>query len=99
MSVREAIKDTGKSQSDTMSRPGCLFFPDSDTYLLYDLPCHVHPLEEWAWPSWPFKDPLKRDFPGGRVVKNPPANAGDMGFIPAQGPNISHGTTSEALAP
>ena len=26
-----------------------------------------------------------KDFPGGPVVKNPPANAGDMGFIPGQG--------------
>ena len=26
-----------------------------------------------------------RDFPGGTVVKNPPANAGDMGSIPLLG--------------
>ena len=26
-----------------------------------------------------------RDFPGGAVVKNPPANAGDMDSSPAQG--------------
>ena len=25
------------------------------------------------------------DFPGGPVVKNPPANAGDTGLIPGQG--------------
>ena len=25
------------------------------------------------------------DFPGGAVVKNPPANAGDMGLIPGLG--------------
>ena len=25
------------------------------------------------------------DFPGGAVVKNPPANAGDMGYIPGPG--------------
>ena len=29
-----------------------------------------------------------RDFPGGAVVKNPPANAGDMGLSP--GPGRSH---------
>ena len=29
-----------------------------------------------------------RGFPGGAVVKNPPANAGDMGWIP--GPGRSH---------
>ena len=28
------------------------------------------------------------DFPGGAVIKNPPANAGDMGSIP--GPGRSH---------
>ena len=30
----------------------------------------------------------KRDFPGGAVVKNPPANAGDTGSTP--GPGRSH---------
>ena len=29
-----------------------------------------------------------RDFPGGAVVKNPPAKAGDTGLIP--GPGRSH---------
>ena len=28
---------------------------------------------------------LPRDFPGGAVVKNPPANAGDPGSIPGPG--------------
>ena len=27
----------------------------------------------------------KRDFPGGPVVQNPPANAGDTGLIPDLG--------------
>ena len=31
---------------------------------------------------------VKRDFLGGTVVKNPPANAGDMGLSP--GPGRSH---------
>ena len=31
---------------------------------------------------------LSRDFPGGTVVKNPPANAGDTGSSP--GPGRSH---------
>ena len=33
-------------------------------------------------------DPIKtqsRDFPGGAVVKNPPANAGDTGWSPGLG--------------
>ena len=35
-----------------------------------------------------FKKKKSRDFPGGTVVKNPPANAGDMGLSP--GPGRSH---------
>ena len=35
---------------------------------------------------------LFRDFPGGAVVKNLPANAGDIGSIP--GPGTSHMTRS-----
>ena len=31
---------------------------------------------------------MTRDFPGGTVGKNPPANAGDMGLSP--GPGRSH---------
>ena len=36
----------------------------------------------------PFSPTLKetgKDFPGGTVVKNPPANAGDMGSSPGLG--------------
>ena len=36
----------------------------------------------------PYKKVLFRGFPGGAVVKNPPANAGDMGLSP--GPGRSH---------
>jgi len=28
---------------------------------------------------------VARGFPGGSVVKNPPANAGDTGSVPGQG--------------
>ena len=34
------------------------------------------------------KNALDGDFPGGAVVKNPPANVGDTGSIP--GPGRSH---------
>ena len=34
------------------------------------------------------KRAINRDFPGGAVVKNPPANAGAMGSSP--GPGRSH---------
>ena len=30
------------------------------------------------------------DFPGGPVVKNPPANTGDTGSIPSPGTKIPH---------
>ena len=33
-----------------------------------------------------------QDFPGGSVVKNPPASAGDMGSIPGLGTKIPHDT-------
>ena len=46
------------------------------------------------------------DFPGGAVVKNPPANAGDMGSIPGQGTRShmyataksSHATAKELVS-
>ena len=41
-----------------------------------DIPCKLKSKESW------------RDFPGGTVVKNPPANAGHMGWSP--GPGRSH---------
>ena len=31
-----------------------------------------------------------RNFPGGPVVKNPPCNAGKMGWIPDQGNKKAH---------
>ena len=31
------------------------------------------------------------DFPGGSVVKNPPANAGDLGSIPESGKSLGEG--------
>ena len=37
------------------------------------------------------------DFSGGAVVKNPPANAGDMGSSPGLG--RSHKVASEQLSP
>ena len=33
---------------------------------------------------------VKRDFPGGPVVKSPPPNAGDAGSIPGLGTKIPH---------
>ena len=46
-----------------------------------------HSLNEWAAELTIFKKQLE-GFPGGAVVKNPAANAGDTGSIP--GPGRSH---------
>ena len=37
---------------------------------------------------WNLKKKYNKDFPGGAVLKNPPANAGDTGSSP--GPGRSH---------
>ena len=39
------------------------------------------------------------DFPGGAVVKNPPANAGNMGSIPGPGGSHMLGRNYQARAP
>ena len=72
-------------------------------------------VKKWNF-SWPFrglyvphsyynlfpslKKSLSWDFLGGLVVKNPPANAGDMGLIPYATQQLSRGTaTTEAYTP
>ena len=35
-----------------------------------------------------------QNFPGGSVVKNPPANAGDSGLIPGPGRSLGEGNGS-----
>ena len=37
---------------------------------------------------------MNTGFPGGSVVKNPPANAGDMGLIPGPGRSFEEGDES-----
>ena len=39
-----------------------------------------------------------RGLPGGPMVKNPPANAGDTDWIPGPGTRVPHATTTEARA-
>ena len=45
-------------------------------------------IETTLW--WMDKEDVVQDFPGGLVVKNLPANAGDMGSIPSprEDPNM-----------
>ena len=70
---------TGQMHPSTgQSAKGCLTLPNTQ-------------LQDWVG-AWPWED-LGRmdaggDFPGGAVVKYPPANAGDAGWIP--GPGRSH---------
>ena len=45
--------------------------------------------------SWLSKKKKMRGFPGGSVVKNPPANAGDTGSIP----DLADPTYCEATKP
>ena len=45
---------------------------------------HPLPFSFYNFPGL-FKSKLQRDFPGGAVVKNPPANAGDTGLSPGLG--------------
>ena len=45
-------------------------------------------LRELSLAELSYKKYFIRDFPGGAVVKNPPANAGDTGLSP--GPGRSH---------
>ena len=46
-----------------------------------------HSLNEWAAELTIFKKQLE-GFPGGAVVKNPPANAGDTGSSPGLGRSL-----------
>ena len=53
------------------------------------LPWVAHP-EDGGWRhlsahEYNFQKVSSRDFPGGAVVKNPPANAGDTGSSPGLG--------------
>ena len=55
------------------------------------------PLSLWYQSSLLIKNSDNRAFPGGPVVTNPPANAGDAGSIPGQGTKIPH--AKEQLSP
>ena len=64
-------------------------------YLGINLPKEVKDLysENHKTPMKEIKDDTNRDFPGGAVVKNPPANAGDTGSIPDLEDPTCHGAT------
>ena len=47
-----------------------------------------------AWGTHPSLNGLSWGFPGGSVVKNPPANAGDTGSIPGPGRSHLHSATT-----
>ena len=70
--------------------------PTSVTYAFHQALKRNSPQEPEAWRPWSspgsgrphthlFKNVGLRGFPGGAVVKNPPANAGDTGLSPGPG--------------
>ena len=62
--------------------------------------CH-YPIAVLEWITFPFQRQLPHTgFPGGSVVKNPPANAGDVGLIPGSGrsPREENGNPLSVLA-
>ena len=69
-----SIKDTIKRKDNSKTRKTCQI-----TYLINNL------YQEYIENS---QNSVRGDFPGGTVVKNLPANAGNMGSIP--GPGRSH---------
>ena len=66
-----------------------------NTHCLSDAICY-HPLPtllHLRWTPWHLSacQACHQDFPGGSVVKNPPANTGDMGLIPGSGRSPGEG--------
>ena len=55
----------------------------AESTILYRKNLHLNPVQISVF-KYPFKTRLQsvHSFPGGSVVKNPPANAGDLGSIP-----------------
>ena len=47
--------------------------------------------ENWSWCLFLKMSTFVLGFPGGSVVKNPPANAGHIGSIPASGRSLGEG--------
>ena len=46
---------------------------------------------------WEIHSPVQnKGFPGGTVVKNPPANAGDTGSIPGSGRSLGEGNATHS---
>ena len=77
-------------EESTFRKETCLLFhtefpePLPLTCTLCLAPCTALSLtHDWALISLPQN--VREDFPGGPVVKNPPAKAGDMGSIPGLG--------------
>ena len=61
----------------------------------------VLPLKRGVGYTWAYFSPntldyaFNRDFPGGSVVKNPPANAGDVGSILGLGRTLKDGNGNQ----
>ena len=63
------------------------FWWDMYSYVYHSIIHNRQDMETTHMPisEWMDKNDVLEDFPGGIVVKNPPANAGDMGSSPGLG--------------
>ena len=60
--------------------------------------CHLEPLCFWGFCyNFLVVTVVTLDFSGGSVVKNPPANAGDVGLIPGLGRSPGEGHSNPLL--
>ena len=75
-----------KLHQNKMFKILCAQVPNSEYVKGYIVKrCH-YPIALLEWRTFPFQRRLPHTgFPGGSVVKNPPANAGDVGLIPGSG--------------
>ena len=75
-----------KLHQNKMFKILCAQVPNSEYVKGYIVKrCH-YPIALLEWRTFPFQRQLPHTgFPGGSGVKNPPANAGDVGLIPGSG--------------
>ena len=58
---------------------------------------HTQPTRRYSWLEWVLLNlPRTRYITGGAVVKNPPANAGDVGVIPELGRRLEKGMATHS---
>jgi len=59
---------------------------------------HTQPPRRYSWLKWVLLSlPRTQFITGGAVVKNPPANAGDVGLIPELGRSLEKGMATHSI--